>query len=99
MQSNVERIKEMEARLDACGEVFPALREQLGRLAALKEDAVKLFAYYGSAEWYEDRDADLPDGLRAGVLSEDQVYDTITGLRDTAITMLETATDVLKEWV
>ena len=34
-----------------------------------------------------------------GVLSEDLVYDSITELRDTAFTMLEMGTEILRDWV
>ena len=36
---------------------------------------------------------------KAGVLSEDLVYDSITELRDTAFTMLEMGTEILRDWV
>jgi len=34
-----------------------------------------------------------------GALSEDLVYDSITELRDTAFTMLEMGTEILRDWV
>ena len=54
---------------------------------------------YGSEDWYADRDMELPEGVKAGVLSEDSVYDAITDLRDAAFQMLELGTDILKTWI
>ena len=96
---DLKRIGEMEDCLDECGEAVRSLREQLDRLNALREKAVRLFSYYGSEDWYADREGELPEGFRAGVLSEDAAYDCITELRDAAFQMLETGTDVLKNWI
>ena len=57
---------------------------------------IELFKYYGSEAWYEDREGKVPEGVKAGVLSEDLVYDAITNVRDTSFHMLELATDILK---
>ena len=93
---NVERITEMEGYLNDCTAATAELTEKLSRMEELREPMIKLFSYYGSEAWYEDRDGELPEGLPAGVLSEDAVYDQITEVRDAAIQMLELATDILK---
>ena len=79
-----------------CTAAAGELSAQLERMDALKERMGRLFRYYGSEEWFADREAELPEGTKAGVLSEDAVYDAITALRDTAFHMLELATDILK---
>ena len=94
--SQIARIERMEAALDECRRATAALDGQLSRMDALKERMTELFRYYGSEEWYADREATLPDGVRAGVLTEDLVYDEITAVREAAIHMLELATDILK---
>ena len=86
----------MEAALDACHEATSALNARLDDMDALRERMIALFGYYGSEAWYADREAALPDGMKAGVLSEDLVYDEITAARDAAFHMLELATDILK---
>ena len=91
-----QRITEMEACLNECATATAALSAQLDRMDALREPMTRLFAYYGSEAWYEDRESDLPGDLPAGVLSEDLVYDQITGIRDAAFHMLELAADILK---
>ena len=93
---DVRRIEEMEKLLDECTAVTGELTVQLDRMEALREGMTRLFDYYGSEAWYEDRDGELPEDIRAGVLSEDLVYDQIMAARDAAIRMLELAADILK---
>ncbi len=93
---DIERIREMEGYLNECAAVTAGLTEQLDRTDAVREDMIRLFSYYGSEAWYEDREGELPADVPAGVLSEDAVYDLITEIRDAAFRMLETATDILK---
>ena len=93
---NAERIREMEEYLNECTAAVEDLTEQLDRTDALREHMIRLFRYYGSSEWYEDREGELPADMPAGVLSEDAVYDRITEIRDAAYHMLELATDILK---
>ena len=51
-------------------------------------------------QWWQERfGTALPEDVKAGVLSEDLVYDAITDLRDAAFRMLELGTDILKRWI
>ncbi len=93
---DLQRIKEMEDRLNRCAAAAADLDEQLDRMEKLREDMIRLFSYYGSEAWYEDREGELPADVPAGVLSEDLVYDQITAARDAAFRMLELSTDILK---
>ena len=93
---NVQRITEMEELLNKCTAATDDLTEQLDRMNGLHDDMTRLFAYYGSEELYEDREGKLPDGVQAGVLSEDLVYDQIEAIRDAALQMLELSADILK---
>ena len=93
---NIERINEMEAILDECRMALNNMEKSLDGLDDVKEKMGKLFAYYGSAEWYEDRDMELPPDVKAGVLSEDLIYDEIMDARDVSFRMLELAADILK---
>ncbi len=86
----------MENYLNECTAATAALAEQLDRMDALRDHMIRLFAYYGSEEWYADRESDLSRKLPAGVLSEDLVYDQIEAVRDAAFHMLELAADILK---
>ena len=96
MSADIRRIEEMEAILNECVAALGALNERIGEMEALRERMIRLFSYYGSEAWYEDREGELPAEGRAGVLSEDLVYDAVTETRDTAFRMLELATDILK---
>ena len=103
MQLNAERIGEMENIMNECSRAIGELSEQLDRLEALRGKMSALFDYYGSEDWYDDREAwdavpdgEIPEGLTAGVLSEDLVYDEITEVRDLAFRMMESGTDILK---
>ena len=93
---DLQRITEMEERLNACTAATADLDAQLERMEQLKEPMTRLFTYYGSEAWYEDREGELPENVPAGVLSEDLVYDQIAAVRDAAIRMLELSTDILK---
>ena len=86
----------MESYLNECTAATSDLTEQLDRMEDLRDHMTALFSYYGSEEWYTDRDLELPENIPAGVLSEDLVYDQITAVRDAAFQMLELATDILK---
>ncbi len=93
---DIRRITEMEEILNKCAAATAELDAQLERMEALRGEMIRLFAYYGSEAWYEDREGELPAGMPAGVLSEDAVYDEVTAVRDAAIRMLELAADILK---
>ena len=93
---NLKRIAEMDGILNDCADAVAALNGELDRMEEIREPMMRLFAYYGSEEWYEDVDDELPEGMAAGVLSEDAVYDRITEVRDAAFRMLELSADILK---
>ena len=99
MATDENRVREMESDLNECTRVTGELRAQLDRLNELREKAIRLFAYYGSEDWFADREGEIPEGFAAGVLSEDAAYDAITELRATAFQMLEMGTDILKNWI
>lgn len=93
---DIQRIIEMERYLNECIDATADLTAQMDRMDALRDHMMQLFAYYGSEAWYDDREGELPKDIRAGVLSEDLVYDQIAAVRDAAFQMLELATDILK---
>ena len=95
----LDRIARMESYLDDVTTLTTKLQEQLGAIKAVESRAKELFQYYGSEDWHADRDLTLPEGFKAGVLSEDSVYDAIAELRDAAFDMLELGTDILKTWI
>jgi len=97
MTDNIKRITEMEIALDECREALDDMESALDRLESVREKMGELFAYYGSEEWFEDRELELPPDVKAGVLSEDLVYDAVTDAKDMSVRMLELAADVIKK--
>ena len=97
--ANTERILKMENNLNTCSKAIKEAEEKLEALKAVRDNAEELFAYYGSEDWYTDRESEIPCDMPAGVLSEDLVYDEIVALRAFAFNMLETSTDILKNWI
>ncbi len=93
---DIQRITEMEGYLRECTAATAELTEQLERMEALKTPMTALFAYYGSEDWFADREGELPENVKAGVLSEDLVYDQVAAIHSAAIRMLELAADILK---
>ena len=59
---DIQRIREMEDRLNRCTAAAADLDTQLNRMEELREDMIRLFSYYGSEAWYEDREGELPEG-------------------------------------
>lgn len=97
---HIERIKTMEEYLNASTAALSALELSFDKYAESQQQIALLAEYYGSEEWYDDRELDqngeLPQDLRRGVLTEDLVYNLLLDNRELAIKMLETATRALK---
>ena len=76
------RITEMEQVLNEGAGMTRELSALLDRMEQMKDPVSRLFRYYGSAEWFEDREEDLPKDLPAGVLSEDGIYNELQRYRE-----------------
>lgn len=98
----VERIKIMEARMDAYNELTDDFSKVLKELREAQESWQLLSDYYTSDLWQEDRDLEekgvLPIDLKCGVLSEDGLYNVLIKNRSLALEMLELATEILKNY-
>ncbi len=98
--TQIERITEMEKRLNCAREALDRFSEALSAFSEAQEAVRELNAYYGSDEWNQDYDDDqagrLPQDLPRGVLTEDAVYDLLTDNRELLVGMLETAADITK---
>ncbi len=77
----IERIKTNENRLKKCNKTLLELEEIVVALKETKKEYKALNKYYGSKNWFKDKEA-LEEGkipkIKAGVLSEDAVWDMIT---------------------
>ena len=67
------------------------LVQDLDALDAAMDEIAALFAYYGSDDWFSDRELRLPPGTKAGILSEDLLYDRFTDLHALAARMRRSA--------
>ena len=90
MQTN--RITENEELLDSINTTIVNTNKALEEFKTLKEKSALLNKYYGSKEWFKDKE-DLESGkisnTKAGVLSEDAVWNMNEDLSDTIKEMKE----------
>lgn len=85
MEKQIERIREMEQRMERAAEAIKKLTAAQDAYAAVQQDLAVLEQYYGSAEWKQDYADDeaglLPTGLKRGVLSEDGLWNLLSEAR------------------
>ncbi len=81
----MERIEENEKRLDKLNESVLTLDKDLDSFEDLIHEYYSLNEYYGSKEWLQDKE-DFESGkiksVKAGVLSEDAVWDLDENVKD-----------------
>ena len=98
--TRIERITLMESLFDKSEEVVKRLEAALKDFDELEHDIAKLEAYYNSPQWRKDFEADeagkLPADLKRGVLSEDGIYDVLSGHYALTIRLLDTVSTILK---
>lgn len=99
-RERVERIRAMEECLERCVKATAQLSAACEQWNETLEDSRILEEYYMDGDWMEDYEADergeLPDDLIRGVLSEDAVYDYISGRQELAMELLRTALAALE---
>ncbi len=90
MQTN--RITKNEELLDSISSTITETNKALEEFKSIKEKIELLNKYYGSKEWFKDKE-DLESGkisnIKAGVLSEDAVWNMNENLSDTLEEMKE----------
>ena len=78
----IERIREMEQRMERMEEAVRELSAALNQYEAVQEDLMALEKYYGSEDWKQDFADDevghLPKNLKRGVLSQDGVWNLLS---------------------
>ena len=96
----VERIAYMEKRLDAVNAANDTFEQALEAYARAQAAVWELAEYYDSDTWLADFEADsqgkLPADLKRGVLSEDGAYNALMDNHDLALSMIEIATEILR---
>ena len=82
----VERIRQMEQRLELSAKAVMELSAALDKYEAVQEEIKALDAYYGSKEWKQDFADDeagrLPEDLKRGVLSEDGIWNLLSDVHE-----------------
>ena len=83
MEERIERIRRYEEILDELSAAVADAERAVERLEALREKKEELERYYSGGGWRRDYEADerglLPADLKRGVLSQDAVFDLLTG--------------------
>lgn len=96
----IERIQHYETLLDRIAPILENLEDALDAFEGIQEDVKELAAYYEDDDWREDFEADeagrLPADLKRGVLSEDGIYDVLSGHYALTIRLLDTVSTILK---
>ncbi len=99
--NQIERINKYETILDKGIQINNKLGKLLQEYNDIQEKIKELNNYYGSDNWYQDVDDYdmklLPKDIKAGILSEDAIYDLLIDNKQIAIKLLEIATKVLKD--
>lgn len=97
----IERINKYETILNKGIEIIQNFSKALQEYSDIQKQLKELSNYYGSDNWYQDVDDYdmqlLPKNIKAGILSEDAIYDLLINNRDISIKMLEIATAILKD--
>lgn len=101
MMENIERIEQMEQRLDRAMDAIHEVWTAMERYETVQEDIRILNEYLGSDEWKADFAADedglLPADLKRGVLSEDGIWNLLEDWRELEMRMKELVGNHCKE--
>ena len=100
-KEKIERIQRMEGYLNDYAKTLEETKQAIDRLKEHQKSYIQLRDYYSSQDYFDDLDlsnqADFPDDLPCGVLSEDAVYDLLDEHFQMGVELLEIATKMIKE--
>ena len=95
---HIEKMEQVMVRQE---DLLHAMNRLMDSLNGYREEYRSLIAYYYSDQRAQDLEDDsnhlIPETMHRGVLSEDEIYELLGDYHDTAIRMLETAVQMLKE--
>lgn len=101
--NRIDRIKEMEKIYDKTSKRVKELEKALEAFKKDEKDLYKLSKYYGSKAWLDDYDAyeagKVPKSVKAGVLSQDLVYDLLVDYHDLVTEMSKLVNKALEEQI
>ena len=96
----IKRIQKMDSILEKHTAALEKLNAALDEYEESNKGYQELSDYYSSQTWFDDYDAEaageLPEDMTRAVLSEDAVFNLIGEQLNTAIRMLETGTEAVK---
>ncbi len=97
----IVRINKYETILNESTKTLKKFNKTLKEYSDIQKKIKDLSDYYGSDNWYQDVDDYgmnlLPKELKAGILSEDAIYDLLIDNHEIAIELLEVAASILKD--
>lgn len=98
--NQIERIQAMEEHLNKASQAVKALNEALDLYAEAMESIEIIDDYLVSDEWQQDFDDSeagrLPDDLKCGVLSEDEIWNVVDTSRELNCQMLDIVSSMLR---
>jgi hypothetical protein len=88
----IDRITKNEERLDRINECIKEMKTALSNMKSIQKDLSLLNKYYGSKNWFKDKEAyeqgKIPK-IKAGVLSEDAIWNMNEEYKDLIMEMKE----------
>lgn len=94
----LKRVEQMELNMNEMAAYLKKMEQLIDEFHKSHEQFVAFRDYYGSNDWHNDRELPLDNTIKCGVLSEDLPYNAIINYREVAISMLEVATKMLKDY-
>lgn len=94
-----KRVTKMEQSLDITQEKLKQFEEYLEEYKKIQKEIKKLSKYYGSKEWYKDFDDynNKKINQKAGVLSEDGIYNILLKNKELAKEINDISKEILEE--
>lgn len=95
---NKKRIVEMDNELNYVALETKKFAKSLEEFVQLQNHVSALTTYYGSDDWFIDFNSyeETKKDFKAGILSEDTMYDLLDSNRTLALKMLDLATLIIK---
>ena len=97
----LERIQKMEEHLNKYAQVLADAQKALEQLEQSQTEYIQLRDYYTGQGFFDDLEysnsPEFPENIACGVLSEDAVYDLMGEHFETAISLLDLSSSMLKE--
>ena len=89
-KKTIDRIKKNEEKLDNINDCIKNVENALEKFKKNKKNINMLNKYYGSANWFKDKEAyeknEIPK-IKAGVLSEDAVWNMNDDIKELILEM------------